>query len=88
MALQKEDESMKFEVMEWKMEFKGKTFVHKVSATVTDTVQNLKQLALDYEVSCLDNNTKKVFSEVRSAMDNVMDIRPSFKIMQQIRENL
>lgn len=74
--------------MEWKMEFKGKTFVHKVSATVTDTVVDLKQIAIDYEVSCLDNSTKKQFSEIRSAFDGVMDLRPSFKIMQQIRESL
>jgi hypothetical protein len=79
---------MKFEVMEWKMDAKGKTFTHKVSATVTDTVKDLKQLALDYEVTCLDTGQKKVFSEVRSAIDNIMDLRPSFKVMQQIRESL
>jgi len=79
---------MKFEVMEWKMENKGKTFVHKVSFIVSDTVKDLHQISLDYCITCLDNNTAKTFNEVRSAIDDVMDIRPSFKIMQQLRDSL
>jgi hypothetical protein len=79
------------EVLEWKKDFKGKTFIHSVTATVDEAIGDNKELdgvMLNYIVKCLDTGANTTQQERRSLMNGKIDLKPSWSTLNSMRESL
>lgn len=82
---------MKIKLLNWKRDFKGRTYVHEATTEMSDTqVGTIAQLAVSYVVTCLDTGRKAMTSELRNVNPDTMelDLTPSWPTLNELRERL
>jgi len=82
---------VKFEVLSWKKDFKGKTFLHLVFAEPDIALGEDKSIdacMLNYVVKCLDTGEQTTSQERRNLVKDVLDLKPSWSTLNELRERL
>jgi len=77
---------VRLKVLDWKRDFKGKTFKHEAYVEINASVIDTKQVMMTYTVKCLDTGVQTMSSELRSEVNGEITLLPNWQMLETLRE--